>query len=113
MEDMKVTLSSMEISQDSIYRNLCQIIGIYGEEELEIAEIPGPDMEKTDAMDLGKDTETALDKNTELVSAKTSNPKNEDGGLDAKWRSIAAKEKQVRIKMEELYNNVMSAKTGY
>ena len=107
-----VSADSLADSQETVRQNLCLVLGVEGE-EMELRKIPSADPEHLAEYDLEADTKKAINNNSQVISERTSTSDLSTAGMNKKTRAESEMEEKVRIKMQQLYEDVMQAKQSY
>lgn len=105
-----ILLTSLESSEDSIYRNLCQILGVEAGGNTGVSEIPAFDVQLLAHMELERDTQNALWSNTAVKSTRQSASDGSSSGINAKQRTLAGQEEELKTAMANLYGEVHQAR---
>lgn len=111
--ELSVSLDSLADSEAEITQSLFLILGIDGQEEMELQTIPSADPELILKLNLEQDTRKAIGNNTDLISARSDSSDSSTAGMRKKQRTTAELEEQVAAKMQQLYDQVLQAKQSY
>ncbi len=108
----KLTLDSMINSEDSIYSNLCIMVGVPFNEEIKIGEIPPFQTEILEQMNLEEDTKTAISNNTDIIDRRHEEAVG-SSAVKQKQLKLNELEENVKTEMQKLYSEVEQAKISY
>lgn len=92
---------------------LCRMTGWPADGNPELAPIPSVDLSEIDRLNLEEDTRKAIGNNTTLISQRTSEKGKTYAGIEARLDVINEGDQKLTIKMQSLYDAVLSAKTAY
>lgn len=92
---------------------LCEMTGWPADGDPELAPIPSVDLSRIDQMNLEEDTKKAIGNNSTLISQRTSEKGKTYAGIEARLDVINEGDQKLTIKMQSLYDAVLSAKTAY
>lgn len=109
----QISLESLDASLASVYQSLCHLLGVDEDGSMEMAEIPQPELEKISQMDLAADTALAISSNIDIISERSASTDGSTTDGERKNRAIDELKSKVTIGMEELYHQVLEAKTAY
>ena len=110
---MQASLLSAEGSEYSVAEGLFKLLGIEDGDSVQIARIPPVDTSRADTMNLEEDTGKALGNNLELSSARSTSSGKTTSSIAKKDRTVTELEQEIKISMEELYEQVLQAQTSY
>lgn len=110
--NMSVSADSLADSQETLRQNLYLVLGVEGE-EMKLQKIPSADPEHLEEYDLEADTKKAVNNNSQVISERTSTSDLSTAGMNKKTRAESEMEEKVRIKMQQLYEEVTQAKQSY
>lgn len=113
LNSASISLSSLEDSENSIYRNLCQILGVDENGTMVLQEIPSIDMDLLGLMNLETDTQNAITNNSTIKSTRQTSSDGSSSGINKKNRTLEEQEEQLKIVMQNLYGQVTQAKQTY
>ena len=112
-ESARASLKSMESGENSIYQNLCILLGVGEDAEVTIQKIPSVDIQKMEDMNLEKDTKKAITNNYDIISERSQSSGRSTAGITKKTRTVEEMEEKLTVKMNQLYEDVQQAKTAY
>ena len=112
LESATGSLESIQTSMVSLKQSLCSLLGLDSQNTI-FAQIPEMDSARIQQMDLETDTKTALEYNTSMISARDEKTGGSTVGIQKKERTMAELESQIRIQMQQLYENVKQSQTAY
>lgn len=112
-QEIALSVDSLEANEESIRESLCLILGMDEMEEIEIGEIPSADRESISQMNLEQDTETAVNNNVQIITERKTASDGTTEGIKKKQRTLEELEEKVRIKMQQLYEDVLQAEHTY
>ena len=114
------SLASVESNMESIYNNLCLMVGRETDGSLQIASIPSADLTRLETMNLEEDTVKAIGNNYTLMSDRHSLKADSTSSSDYKLRTMEDGEQKLTSEMKRLYDEVIlkrdslqQAGTGY
>lgn len=92
---------------------LCELTGWPADGNPELAPIPSVDLTRINQMNLEEDTWKAIGNNSTLISQRTSEKGKTYAGIEARLGVIQEGDEKLKIRMQSLYDAVLSAKTTY
>lgn len=108
----QASLKTSEISLQSAYEDLCEIVGREPDEGVTVARIPEPDVSSLENIDRETDLKYARWNNSQIVTTKHTSAKT-TGDTKRKKATIASGEQLVEVELNAAYQSMMEAKTGY
>lgn len=109
-KDMELSLSEIEASGDSIRQSLYLLLG--ADDTVSLADIPPVDTKRLSEMDLEADMQKAMGNNGDLIAERDTKSAG-TSSVNKKLRTLDELEEQVRMKMEQLYEEVNQKKQAY
>lgn len=109
-KDMEISLSEIEANGDSIRQSLDLLLGADDTESL--ADIPPTDTNRLSEMNLEADIQKAIGNNGDLIAERAAKSAG-TSSVNKKLRTLDELEEKVRIKMEQLYEEVNQKKQAY
>lgn len=106
-KDMEISLSEIEANGDSIRQSLDLLLGADDTESL--ADIPPTDTNRLSEMNLEADIQKAIGNNGDLIAERAAKSAG-TSSVNKKLRTLDELEEKVRIKMEQLYEEVNQKK---
>lgn len=109
-KDMEVSLAGLADSTASVCQNLYLILGT--DDTVSIARIPQVNPEQILELDLESDIQKAISNNSDLIAERHT----DSGGtasVNKKRRTVEELEEKVKIKMQQLYEEVVQSKQAY
>ncbi len=107
---MELSLSEIEASGDSIRQSLYLLLG--ADDTVSLADIPPVDTKRLSEMDLEADMQKAMGNNGDLIAERDTKSAG-TSSVNKKLRTLDELEEQVRMKMEQLYEEVNQKKQAY
>lgn len=108
----QASLKTSEISLQSAYEDLCEIVGREPDEGVTVARIPEPDVSSLENVDRETDLKYARWNNSQIVTTRHTSAKT-TGDTKRKKATIASGEQLVEVELNVAYQSMMEAKTGY
>lgn len=109
---MESSLQELENGTNTLYQNLCLLLGVDETGSMEIQEIPSTDVQQIEELHLEEDTKTAVNNHPDVISARN-NSAYSTGSIEKKKRTLSELEEKVTVKMKALYDQVMNQKMTY
>lgn len=106
------SLASMKDSRDTIYQNLCLLLGVENDGSVILRKIPPADLHKIAEMNLEEDTKKAINNNVDIINERHISTRG-TAAAENKARKTGEMEEQIKIQMKQLYETVLQAKTTY
>ena len=115
LDSAKAGMMTIEANEVKIRQTLCTMLGWAYDASPEIPEIPAPDLERIEKMNLVNDTETAKNNNFTLKYNRLSEDTLTSGSVEMQnlQRTMKAEEAEIASSMVNLYNAVSQAKSEY
>jgi len=115
LDSAKAGMMTIEANEVKIRQTLCTMLGWAYDASPEIPEIPAPDLERIEKMNLVNDTETAKNNNFTLKYNRLSEDTLTSGSVEMQTlqRTMKAEEAEIASSMVNLYNAVSQAKSEY
>jgi len=110
--EISISLNTLENNMDSVYRNLCLLLGVDETGNTEIQRIPSVDLQQIADLDLDEDTRKAIGNNRELVNARNTHSA-DTASVNKKLRTLDELEEKVTVKIKELYDRIRQVKMSY
>lgn len=108
-QESVLSVDSLEANEDSVRQSLYLMLGMDAGAEWEIGEIPSADRENISEMNLEQDTQTAINNNTEIIAERKTASDGTTEGIKKKQRTLEELEEKLKIKMQQLYEQVLQA----
>ncbi|MGN0157653.1 MAG: TolC family protein [Brotaphodocola sp.] len=108
---MSVSLDSLSGEEDSLYHNLCMILGVDGS-GMETQPIPSVNLNRLDDLNLEENTKKAINNNAEIISERNIYSTS-TASDNKKSRTLNELEEKITVKMQQLYEDIMQAKQSY
>ena len=109
-KDMEISLSEIEASGDSIRQSLYLLLG--ADDTVSLADISPVDIKRLSEMNLEADVQKAIGNNGDLIAERNTKSAG-TSSVNKKRRTLDELEEKVRIKMEQLYEEVNQKKQAY
>lgn len=115
LDSAKAGMMTIEANEVKIRQTLCTMLGWAYDASPEIPEIPAPDLERIEKMNLVNDTETAKNNNFTLKYNRLSEDTLTNGSVEMQnlQRTMKAEEAEIASSMVNLYNAVFQARSEY
>ena len=115
LDSAKAGMMTIEANEVKIRQTLCTMLGWAYDASPEIPEIPAPDLEQIEKMNLVNDTETAKNNNFTLKYNRLSEDTLTNGSVEMQnlQRTMKAEEAEIASSMVNLYNAVFQARSEY
>ncbi len=110
--EINISLNSLETSEDSIYQNLCLLLGVDETGNMEIQRIPSVDLQQIEEINLEEDIRKAISNNLDVVNTRNTSAGG-SSSANKKRRTLNELEEKVTVKMKELYDRIQQLKTAY
>lgn len=107
------SLTALSGQQEDLRRNLCMMTGWSADAAPEIRPIPAADVNRVAAINLEEDIVKAIGNNYTLISQRHSSGKKSTEGKANRMMNMEESEQKLKIKMGELYENVIQKKALY
>lgn len=114
VSNLEASIAAAEKGKNQIERNLCIILGWEVNGDPEIRNVPEPDMERLNLLNVDADTAKALENNYD-VKYYTRQLENvsEDSARKTAQANIDSSKETVRSQMKTLYEEIMNKKSDY
>ncbi len=109
-KDLEVSLSGIEDSEDAVCQNLYLLLGT--DDGVSLANIPPVDTEQLSEINLEADIQKTIGNNGDLIAERDTKSAG-TSSVNKKLRTLDELEEKVRIKMEQLYEEVNQKKQAY
>lgn len=107
-----ISLNSMASNEDSVYQNLCKLLGVNEGGSIELKSVPKADLQEIAEINLEEDTEKAIGNNSDIIEQRNTSA-GTTSEINKKNRTLQELEEEVTVKMKELYDEIKQAKTAY
>ena len=106
------SLVSLKDGRDTIYQNLCLLLGVENDGSMILQEIPPADPRQAEELNLEEDTKKAINNNVDIINERHNSARG-TAAAENKARKTGEMEENVKIQMKQLYETVLQAKTAY
>lgn len=113
VESAQAQLTKLSATKEQLRRNLIMFCGWQPDAMPVIGDIPQPDISHIDQMNPDTDIVKAIGNNYILIEGRNTKSKKSLGSYNAKVLTVQEQEDKLKVKLHELYNKVLSAKTAY
>lgn len=105
-------LKSLEDKMTNVRQQICNMTGWAYNADMEMGEVPEPDLTRIDAMNPENDLFRAIGNNFTLIEQRSMSGKG-DANRNAKFRLMDETEAKVKIELETLYQSILEGRAAY
>ncbi|MCD8082802.1 MAG: TolC family protein [Clostridiales bacterium] len=109
---MSASSETASESAKEVYQSLCLLLGVDAEGSLAVGEIPAVEENFLAGRDREADVSKAIDNNADLISERTTDS-GDTAATNRKNRTVEEYENKIRMKMDDLYEGILSAQIAY
>lgn len=99
-------------SMTSLRQQMCLMTGWAYDADMQLGEVPEPDLSRIDAMNPDNDLTKAIGNNFTLINLRSESGKG-DANRSAKFRKIDEAEAKVKLVLESSYQEILENRTAY
>lgn len=105
-------LQSLDDTMTNVRHQICNMTGWTYDADVQLGEIPQPDLARIETMNPENDLTKAIGNNFTLIEHRSISGKG-DANRNAKFRLIDETEAKVKIELETLYQAILEGRTAY
>ena len=105
-------LKNIQDSMTKVRQQICNMTGWAYNADMQLGEVPQPDLARIDTMNPENDLFRAIGNNYTLIEQRSMSGKG-DSNRNAKFRLIDETEAKVKIELETLYQSILEGRTAY